>query len=53
MEFNFNCEHILECDKEGFSLLEGTFQNAIKPAYLFYVHEVLNGIGQASSKVKY
>jgi len=51
MEFNFNCEHILECDKDGFAILEGTFQNAVKPAFLIYVHELLNALGQASSKV--
>jgi hypothetical protein len=51
MEFNFNTEHILECDKEGFALLEGTYQDAIKPAYLFYVHEILNAVGEKSSRV--
>lgn len=51
MEFAFDCEHILGCDRDGFALLEGTYQDAIKPAYLFYVHEILNNIGQESSRV--
>ncbi len=51
MDFNFNCEHILDSDNEGFTLLEGTYQDAVKPAYLFYVHEILNAIGQDSARV--
>lgn len=51
MQFNFDCERILETDKEGFAVLEGSFIKAIKPAYLLFVNQILDAIGFASSKV--
>lgn len=52
MQFNFDCQRILETDKEGYVILEGSFIKAIKPAYLLFVNQILEAIGYASSKVK-
>lgn len=51
MQFNFNCEQVLGSNKEGFSILEGSFMKAIKPGHLLYVNEILDTMGQLSSKV--
>jgi len=51
MEFSFNCEQMLCCDSQGFAVLEGTRQSAIRPSYLYYVQEILNSMGQLSAKV--
>lgn len=51
MQFNFECERILETDKDGFAILEGSFVKGIKPAYLLFVNQILDAIGFASSKV--
>jgi len=53
MQFNFDCERILETDKDGFAILEGSFLEGIKPAYLLFVNQILDAIGFASSKVKF
>lgn len=52
MQFNFDCERVLETNNEGFTILEGSFPKAIKPAYLLFVNQILDAIGYASSKVK-
>jgi hypothetical protein len=52
MLFNFDCQRILETDKDGFAVLEGSFIKSIKPAYLLFVNQMLDAIGYASSKVK-
>jgi len=52
MQFNFDCQRILETDKNGFAVLEGSFIKSIKPAYLLFVNQMLDAIGYASSKVK-
>ena len=51
MQFNFNCEQSLGCNTEGYAVLEGSFQNAIKPGYILFVNEILDSMGYASSKV--
>ncbi len=50
MEFNFNCEQVLGC-VNGLAILEGTFQQRIKPGYVLYVNQILDNMGYASSKV--
>ncbi len=51
MQFNFNCEQALGCNVEGFAVIEGSFQTAIKPGYILFVNEILDSMGYASSKV--
>jgi hypothetical protein len=51
MQFNFNCEQALGCNSEGFAILEGSFQNGIKPGYIPFVNEILDSMGYSSSKV--
>jgi len=51
MQFNFDCQRILDSDLDGFAILEGSFANAIKPAYILFVNQILDAIGFASSKV--
>ena len=51
MQFNFNCQQVLGCDNEGFSILEGSFSKAIKPGHILYVNEILDTMGHLSSKV--
>ena len=50
MEFNFNCEDILDCDRNGYSILEGSHQNMIIPGYKVYIREILDKMGELSSK---
>ena len=50
MQFNFNCEAALDCDQNGFSILEGSCHNKIVPGYLIYVKEILDKMGELSSK---
>jgi len=50
MEYNFNCEQIL-CCKDGYAILEGSFQSVIFPGYLPFVNEILDSMGYASSCV--
>ena len=50
MEFNFDCIQSLDFDKDGFSILEGSYQNRIVPGYILFVKEILNMMGEASSK---
>lgn len=52
MQFNFNCEQILGCDREGNAVLEGSFQGGIKPGYILFVNEILDSMGFASSKAQ-
>jgi hypothetical protein len=51
MQFNFDCEQALGCNSEGFAVLEGSFQNGIKPGFILFVNEILDTAGYASSKV--
>ncbi len=51
MQFNFNCQQVLGCNNEGFSILEGSFPRAIKPGHILYVNEILDKMGHLSSKV--
>ena len=50
MEFNFDCEEILVCDRNGFSILEGSCHNKIVPGYKAYIKEILDKMGELSSK---
>ena len=52
MQFNFNCEQCLDCDENGISILEGSCQNRIIPGYRLYVKEILDKMGQLSSKAQ-
>ena len=52
MEFNFDCIQSLDCDKDGFAILEGSYQNRIVPGYILFVKEILNMMGEASSKAQ-
>lgn len=52
MEFNFDCARALNCNGDGFAVLEGSYQKGIKPAFIPYVNEILDKMGYASSKVK-
>ena len=49
MQFNFNCEEILDCDKNGFAILEGSYKNRIVPGFTLYVNEIIDKMGEASS----
>jgi hypothetical protein len=51
MLFNFNCESVLNSDKDGFAVIEGSFQSGIKQSYILYANEIVDGMGFASSKV--
>ena len=50
MQFKFDCEEILDCDKNGFSILEGACYNKIAPGYKAYIKEILDKMGELSSK---
>ena len=50
MLFNFDCEQALDCDQNGISILEGSCQNRIIPGYRLHVKEILDKMGQLSSK---
>ena len=50
MKFNFDCEQALDCDENGFAVLEGSYQNKIIPGYRLYVKEILDRMGELSSK---
>ena len=50
MEFNFNCEEALDCDQNGFAILEGTYKNRILPGFILFVTEILDKMGLASSQ---
>ena len=52
MEFNFDCVQSLGCDENGFAILEGSYQNHIVPGYILFVKEILNSMGEASSKAQ-
>jgi hypothetical protein len=52
MEFNFNCEQALGCDKEGVAVLEGSFLTAIKPGYIPFVNQIIDSMGYNSSVVR-
>ena len=52
MQFNFDCEQCLDCDRNGFSVLEGSCQNRIIPGYRLYVKEILDKMGQLSAKAQ-
>ena len=52
MEFNFDCVQSLGCDENGFAILEGSYQNRIVPGYILFVKEILNSMGEASSKAQ-
>ena len=50
MKFNFDCEEALDCDQNGIAILEGSYQNKIVPGYRLYVKEILDTMGELSSK---
>ena len=50
MQFNFNCEAVLDCDENGFAILQGSCQDKIIPGYRIYVKQILDTMGQLSSK---
>lgn len=52
MEFNFDCEECLDCNQNGFSILEGSCQNRIVPGYRIYVKEILDKMGELSAKAQ-
>jgi alpha-tubulin N-acetyltransferase 1 len=52
MQFNFDCEEALDCNKNGFSILEGSCQNRIVPGYRIYVKEILDKMGELSAKAQ-
>ena len=49
MQFSFNCEEILECDQNGYAILEGSYQSNIAPGYKLFVNEIINTMGELSS----
>ena len=49
MQFNFNCEEALDCDKNGFAILEGSYKNRIVPGFTLYVNEIIDKMGELSS----
>ena len=53
MEFNFDCVQSLGCDENGFAILEGSYQNRIVPGYILFVKEILNSMGEASSRAQH
>ena len=52
MEFNFDCVQSLGCDENGIAILEGSYQNRIVPGYILFVKEILNSMGEASSRAQ-
>ena len=52
MQFNFDCELYLDCDRNGFSVLEGSCQNRIIPGYRIYVKEILDKMGKLSANAQ-
>ena len=50
MQFSFDCEEILDCDKNGYSILEGACHTKILPGYKAYIKEILDKMGELSSK---
>ena len=52
MEFKFDCVQALSCDQNGFAILEGSYQNRIVPGYILFVKEILNSMGEASSRAQ-
>ena len=52
MEFKFDCEQSLGTDQNGFAILEGSYQNRIVPGYILFVKEILNSMGEASSRAQ-
>ena len=52
MEFKFDCVQSLGCDQNGFAILEGSYQNHIVPGYILFVKEILNSMGEASSRAQ-
>ena len=52
MQFNFDCEEALDCNQNGFSILEGSCQNRIVPGYRIYVKEILDKMGELSAKAQ-
>lgn len=51
MQFNFNCEQVLNTNSEGFAIMEGSYPAAIRPGYQLFVNEILDSMGYASTKV--
>ena len=49
MEFNFNCIQSLEWYENGFTILEGSFQNLLVSGYILFDKEILNSIGEPLS----
>ena len=52
MQFNFDCEQALDCDKNGFSILDGSCPYKIIPGYIIYVKEILDRMGQLSARAQ-
>ena len=52
MEFKFDCVQALGCDQTGIAILEGSYQNRIVPGYILFVKEILNSMGEASSRAQ-
>ncbi|MCQ2821215.1 MAG: alpha-tubulin N-acetyltransferase [archaeon] len=52
MQFNFDCEQALGCDSDGFAVLEGSYQNRIVPGFTLFVNEILDTMGELSSKAQ-
>jgi alpha-tubulin N-acetyltransferase 1 len=50
MQFNFDCEEILDSNQNGYSILEGACHNNIPPGYKAYIKEILDKMGELSSK---
>ena len=53
MEFKFDCVQALGCDQSGIAILEGSYQNRIVPGYILFVKEILNSMGEASSRAQH
>ena len=51
MEFEFNCCKILNCDIDGFSIIEGTNFFYSKINYKSQLNLIIDNMGYASSKV--
>ena len=51
MEFKFNCEEALCCDKDGYGIIDALTINDIKHSYLFTIKEIIDSLGINSSKV--
>ena len=52
MEFNFDCEKALDCDRNGFSILEGSCPDRIIPGYILFVKEILDTMGELSARAQ-